>query len=217
MSELLKLNVNEHVEKKGNLSYLSWAWAWAEVLKADPLATWVVHLYGQPEQPCMWIGETAMVHTSVTVKGLRRECLLPVMDHKNNAMKNPDARKISDAIMRCMTKAISMHGLGLYIYAGEDSPEGDAAPDESLVPALEASINQAKARKGEAVRTTGMRVRTAIQQHLVNGRELGALREWQTLHDLPNGEEIASIVWGGLTTPEQEEIRRLQNAAKETA
>lgn len=125
MSELLSINVNSHTEKKGNLTYLSWAWAWAEVLKVDPQATWVVHKYGLPEQPCMWIGDTAMVHTSVTVKGLTRECMLPVMDHKNNAVKNPDARKISDAIMRCMTKAISMHGLGLYIYAGEDLPESD--------------------------------------------------------------------------------------------
>lgn len=133
MSDLLKINVNDHTEKKGQLTYLSWAWAWAEVLKIDPAATWTVHTYGPQgsEQPCMWIGDTAMVHTSVTVKGLRRECMLPVMDHRNNAMKNPDARKISDAIMRCMTKAISMHGLGLYIYAGEDLPESDEAePDK---------------------------------------------------------------------------------------
>jgi hypothetical protein len=127
MSELLKVNVNDKTEKKGQLTYLSWAWAWAEVLKVDPAATWVVHTYGPQgsEQPCMWIGETAMVHTSVTVNGLRRECMLPVMDNRNMAVKNPDARKISDAIMRCMTKAISMHGLGLYIYAGEDLPEAD--------------------------------------------------------------------------------------------
>jgi hypothetical protein len=131
MSDLLKINVNDHTEKKGQLTYLSWAWAWAEVLKVDPAATWVVHTYGPQgaEQPCMWVGETAMVHTSVTVNGLRRECMLPVMDHKNNALKSPDARKISDAIMRCMTKAISMHGLGLYIYAGEDLPEGEEKPE----------------------------------------------------------------------------------------
>jgi hypothetical protein len=136
MSELLKINVNDHTEKKGQLTYLSWAWAWAEVLKVDPLATWVVHTYGPQgsEQPCMWIGDTAMVHTSVTVSGLRRECMLPVMDHKNNALKNPDARKISDAIMRCMTKAISMHGLGLYIYAGEDLPEGQEEPKKPASP-----------------------------------------------------------------------------------
>ena len=132
MSDLLSINVNDKTEKKGQLTYLSWAWAWAEALKHDPTATWVVHTYGPAEarQPCMWIGETAMVHTTVTIKGLARECMLPVMDNKNNAVKNPDSRKISDAIMRCMTKAISMHGLGLYIYAGEDLPEGDlgAAP-----------------------------------------------------------------------------------------
>jgi hypothetical protein len=134
MQDLLKINVNDKTEKKGNLTYLSWAWAWAEVLKVDPKATWCVHTYGPQgsEQPCMWIGETAMVHTSVTVNGLRRECMLPVMDHKNNALKNPDARKVSDAIMRCMTKAISMHGLGLYIYAGEDLPEGEEPPAEDI-------------------------------------------------------------------------------------
>lgn len=127
MSELLKINVNDHTEKKGGLTYLSWAWAWAEVLKIDPAATWVAHQYGPQgnEQPCMWIGETAMVHTSVTINGVRRECLLPVMDNRNNAIKSPDARKISDAIMRCMCKAIAMHGLGLYIYAGEDLPEAE--------------------------------------------------------------------------------------------
>jgi Protein of unknown function (DUF1071) len=125
MSDLLKINVNDHTEKKGGLTYLSWAWAWAEVLKIDAAATWVVHQYGPQgsEQPCMWIGDTAMVHTSVTIHGVRRECLLPVMDNRNNAVKSPDARKVSDAIMRCMTKAIAMHGLGLYIYAGEDLPE----------------------------------------------------------------------------------------------
>jgi hypothetical protein len=137
VADLLSINVNEKTEKKGQLTYLSWAWAWAEVLKHDPQATWVVHTYGPQgsEQPCMWIGETAMVHTSVTINGLRRECMLPVMDNKNNAVKLPDARKISDAIMRCMTKAVSMHGLGLYIYAGEDLPEGDlgAAPKKEPV------------------------------------------------------------------------------------
>lgn len=128
MSELLKINVNEHTEKKGQLTYLSWAWAWAEVLKHDPAATWGVVLYG--DKPCMMIGDTAMVHTWVTINGIRRECLLPCMDHKNNAIKNPDARKISDTIMRCMTKACAMHGLGLYIYAGEDLPPEDDADKE---------------------------------------------------------------------------------------
>lgn len=215
MSELLKINVNQHTEKKGNLTYLSWAWAWAEVLKIDPGATWVVHTYGPQgsEQPCMWIGETAMVHTSVTVKGLRRECMLPVMDNKNNALKQPDSRKISDAIMRCMTKAIGMHGLGLYLYAGEDLPESEKDEPTELEGQLQDSINAIKAK---APRTLGMQVRQRIQEHLAAGRELGALQEWQALRDLENGHEVASIVWGGLTTPERQEITRLQNEAKET-
>lgn len=125
MSELLKINVNEHTEKKGKLTYLSWAWAWAEVLKHDPAATWGVVFFG--DAPCMMIGQTAMVHTWVTINGIRRECLLPCMDNNNNAVKNPDSRKISDTIMRCMTKTCAMHGLGLYIYAGEDLPEEDGS------------------------------------------------------------------------------------------
>lgn len=131
---LLSINVSEHTEKKGGLTYLSWAWAWAEVLKVDPKATWCAIDYTAGDGvtlPYMRIGDTAMVKTIVTINGIERECLLPVMDNRNNAVKNPDARKISDAIMRCMTKAIAMHGLGLYIYAGEDLPqvEQEVIPD----------------------------------------------------------------------------------------
>ena len=79
----------------------------------------------------MRIGKTAMVHVSVTIKNLRRECMLPVMDHRNKAIQDPDAFAVNTAIMRCMTKAISMHGLGLYIYAGEDLPEQDESEREA--------------------------------------------------------------------------------------
>lgn len=130
MTELLKINVSEHIEKKNGLSYLSWAWAWAEVLKVDPKAKYEVRMFGDPfgGSPVCMIGETAMVCVIVTVNDLPRECWLPVMDNRNNAIRNPDARKVSDTIMRCMTKAVALHGLGLYIYAGEDLPEQDEAP-----------------------------------------------------------------------------------------
>lgn len=143
MSDLLKINVNDHTERKNGLTYLSWAWAWAEVLKIDPNAEWEAVEYGQPDgtvAPCMYVGGgTAMVKTRVTIKGKTRTCVLPVMDHRNKAIKDPDAFAINTAIVRCMTKAISMHGLGLYIYAGEDlpegeEPEGDKKP-ESVIPA----------------------------------------------------------------------------------
>ena len=124
MSELLKINVNDHLEKKGNLSYLSWAWAWAEVLKIDPVASWVAHEWA--DRPAMFLPDgSAMVKVSVTVKGDTKLCVLPIMDNRNRAIQNPDAFAINTAIMRCLAKAIAMHGLGLYIYAGEDLPEAE--------------------------------------------------------------------------------------------
>jgi hypothetical protein len=129
---MLHINVNEHTEKKGQLTYLSWAWAWAEALKEDPQATWEVVEYPQEDgtlQPCMYLRNgTAMVKVKATVKGVTRACHLPVMDHKNKAIPNPDAFHVNTAIMRAMTKALAMHGLGLYIYAGEDLPQA-AAPE----------------------------------------------------------------------------------------
>jgi hypothetical protein len=124
MSELLKINVNDHLEKKNNLSYLSWAWAWAEVLKIDPAASWVAHEWN--DRPAMFLPDgSAMVKVSVTVKGDTKLCVLPVMDNRNRAIQNPDAFAVNTAIMRCLAKAIAMHGLGLYIYAGEDLPEAE--------------------------------------------------------------------------------------------
>ena len=132
MSELLKINVNEHTEKKGQLTYLSWAWAWAEVLKIDPAAIWEAHEFnGMPV--CVMPDTTAMTKVSVTIKGDRKTCWLPVMDNRNKAIQGPDAFAINTSIMRCLAKAIAMHGLGLYIYAGEDLPEQDFAPLDQLV------------------------------------------------------------------------------------
>lgn len=118
---LLKTNVNGHVEKKNGLSYLSWAWAWAEALKADPKATFKVEMFG--DKCYMEINGTAMVWVTVTMFDKPMSCQLPVMDFRNKAIPNPDAFAVNTAIMRCMTKALSLHGLGLYIYAGEDVPE----------------------------------------------------------------------------------------------
>jgi hypothetical protein len=124
INELLKKNVNEHTEKKNNLTYLSWAWAWAEALKADSNATYKVEMFG--DKCFMDINGTAMVFVTVTMFGKPMTCQLPVMDYRNKAIPNPDAFAVNTAIMRCMTKALSLHGLGLYIYAGEDIPEGEA-------------------------------------------------------------------------------------------
>jgi hypothetical protein len=125
IKKMLSTNVNEHTEKKGGLSYLSWAWAWAEALKADEDATFKVEMFG--DKCFMDINGTAMVFVTVTMFRKPMTCQLPVMDFRNKAILNPDAFAVNTAIMRCMTKALSLHGLALYLYAGEDLPEGDSS------------------------------------------------------------------------------------------
>ena len=139
INDLLVLNVNEHTEKKNGLTYLSWAWAWAEALKADPAATFKVEMFG--DKCYMEINGTAMVWVTATLFGKPMTCQLPVMDYKNKAVPNPDAFAVNTAIMRCMTKALSLHGLGLYIYAGEDIPEEDAKPvKEEVKPEIKRTV-----------------------------------------------------------------------------
>ena len=117
-NELRKINVNEHTEKKGQLTYLSWAWAVDTLLQHDPSAVWE---FPEPK----YFGETVMVFCNVTAFGKTMKMQLPVMDNRNQAISNPDARKISDATMRCLAKCIACFGIGLYIYAGEDLPTGE--------------------------------------------------------------------------------------------
>ena len=147
IATLLKTNVNEHTEKKVNLTYLSWAWAWAEALKADPKATFKVEMFG--DKCFMDINGTAMVWVTVTIFDKPMTCQLPVMDHRNKAIQNPDAFQVNTAIMRCMTKALSLHGLGLYIYNGDDlpsfiEPESTIDPDSmtELFTAIENATTQ---------------------------------------------------------------------------
>jgi hypothetical protein len=125
--DLLKINVNDKPEKKNGLTYLSWAWAWTEVLKADPAATFEVKLWRNPDErgvtPLMMIGDTAMVWVETTVFGKPMTCQLPVLDYRNKPISHPDAMAVNTAIMRCLAKSVALHGLGLYIYSGEDTPD----------------------------------------------------------------------------------------------
>ena len=134
------INVNDKVEKKSNLTYLSWAWAWAEVKKVYPSATYTVIRDPQTMSPYFFDQHLGyMVMTSVTINNETLEMWLPVMDSSNQAMKHEayeyntrygvktvDAATMFDinkTLMRCLTKNLAMFGLGLYIYAGEDLPE----------------------------------------------------------------------------------------------
>lgn len=133
-NELREINVNEYVEKKGQLKYLSWTYAVDILLQNDPQATWE---FPEPK----YFGDTVMVFCNVTALGKTMRMQLPVMDNRNQAISNPDARKISDATMRCLAKCIACFGIGLYIYEGTDLPDTDEAESMDIQPILNAIKN----------------------------------------------------------------------------
>jgi hypothetical protein len=181
VSELLKINVNDHTEKKNGLTYLSWSWAWAEVLKIDPQATWeAVEFNGLP---CAFLPDSsAMVKTVVTIKGHSKSCWLPVMNHRNQAIKGPDAFAINTAIVRCLTKAISMHGLGLYIYAGEDLPEEDDSKQKPVqISPVKESAKANPITEQEAAYV--MEVGGEMVDLYHKGQEMDALKMWRGISD----------------------------------
>lgn len=121
---LNNINVNGKTEKKNGLTYLSWAWAWGEVKKLYPDATYTIYenangLFYHTD------GKTCWVKTGVTVNGVEHIEYLPVMDYKNQSipLERVTSFDVNKAIQRSLTKAVARHGLGLYIYAGEDLPE----------------------------------------------------------------------------------------------
>jgi hypothetical protein len=116
------INVNDKTEKKQNLTYLSWAWAVDQLLRVDPHATWAY------DEPKIYGNGTMMVFCSVIACGKSMTAQLPVMDHRNKPIPDPDAFQINTAMQRCLAKAIALHGLGLYIYAGEDLPYEEPTP-----------------------------------------------------------------------------------------
>ena len=120
---LAGVDVTKKIEKKGKLSYLSWAWAWGELMKHYPESTYEFRELEKADDGCV------TVWVDLTVKdgeeALTRSMWLPVMDNRNNAVQNPNSRGISDTRMRCLVKCIAMFGLGHYIYAGEDLPDSE--------------------------------------------------------------------------------------------
>ena len=118
------INVNEHTEKKGQLTYLSWAWAWTKVKENYPDATYTIY-ENKDGLNYHTDGRTCWVKTGVTIEGIEHIEYLPVMDYQNRsiALDKVTSFDVNKAIQRSLTKAAARHGLGLYIYAGEDLPE----------------------------------------------------------------------------------------------
>ena len=165
--ELYNLNVNGKTEQKNGLTYLSWAWAWAEFKKVYPDATYEVVKFDGLPYACD--DDTGyMVYTKVTADGITHEMWLPVMDGANHAMKSERYEiqtkykkipvepatmfDVNKTIMRCLTKNLAMFGLGLYIYAGEDLPETETpeakAPEPVKCPKCGKVITPIKKQDG---------------------------------------------------------------------
>lgn len=179
------INVNEHTEKKGNLTYLSWAWAWQAVKKAYPEATYTIY-----ENPQGWNyftdGRTCWVKTGVTIDGIEHIEYLPVMDNRNNSipLERVTSFSVNTAIQRSLTKACARHGLGLYIYACEDLPQEEAeaqaaakkeAEDKYLSDALAAveSSTTSQAVKDLWSEYKSLQTNAAFKQAVINrGKQL---------------------------------------------
>lgn len=135
--ELNAVNVNDKTEQKNGLTYLAWAYAWGEIKKRYPEASYVIYENAQG-----WNyhtdGRTCWVKTGVSIEGIEHIEELPVMNNRNQSipLENVTSCDINKAIQRSLTKACARHGLGLYIYAGEDLPENEKEEEENiLIPA----------------------------------------------------------------------------------
>jgi len=191
--KLAAIDVSKHIEKKNGLSYLSWAWAVDTLLKADPTADWS---YGEPVK----FGETLMVSCTVKAFGKPMTMHLPVMDYRNKAIPNPDAFAVNTAMMRCLVKCIALHGLGLYIYAGEDLPE-ESKKGQSTPKDVWDSLTSEKQQELQGVADT---VRELLGSDLALA--VGHIA------DLETEDKIA--VWSRLDSKERRTIKDYQEANK---
>lgn len=180
--ELNNINVSGKTEKKNNLTYLSWAWAWGELKKLHPDATYTIY-----ENADGWFyhtdGKTAWVKTGVTVNGIEHIEYLPVMDFKNKSIPADAVTSfdVNKAIQRSLTKAVARHGLGLYIYAGEDLPEEERVEEQKakveVISEKEvATLKNMCARKGVAANSFHGKKLEALtgEEYAEAMRQLGA-------------------------------------------
>ncbi len=165
-TNLAAIDCNDKISKKMNLSYLSWAWAWAELMGQYPESEYDFL------EPVIDDSGSVEIWCAVTVKdgdkSLKRMMWLPVMDHKNNSIIKPSSRQVSDTRMRCLTKCLAMFGLGHYIYAGEDLPD----------PEVSAEAEKAKYEALTSQLTTTIEV---IKESIESGDYSAGSEAWQEL------------------------------------
>lgn len=175
------VNCNEHTEKKNGLTYLSWAWAWAEVKKRYPGAFFTI--YENPDGWPYWTdGRYCWVKTGVTIEGLELTEYLPVMDYKNSSipLEKVTTMDVNKSIQRSLTKACARHGLGLYIYAGEDLPETPADGAEK-------PVDEAKPARTKKTSTAPEKKAGAAKKTVITDKNIKQVVDW--VCQVPEGEQ----------------------------
>lgn len=184
-NELNAINVSDKIEKKNGLSYLSWAWAWGEIKKLHPTANYKIY---EREDGCIyWTdGRTAWVKTGVTINDIEHIEYLPVMDFRNQSipLEKITSFDVNKTIQRSLTKACARHGLGLYIYAGEDLPEEETKQaDEFKKTATAEKRADTVAKKNDTPRVKSeedlKKQFSLTMQHLANIQDLDKLSKTQ--------------------------------------
>ena len=192
-ARLNAINVSEHIEKKNGYSYVSWPYAVAQLRLADPTATWTVVRFNG--LPYLATDAGVFVEVAVTVQGITLSQIHPVLDGRNRPLIAPNSFDINTSIQRALVKAIALHGLGLYIYAGEDLPQQvtDAANEPTKPTELPAPQVQA--------RNTGPTISVFKQNHIQKliietGTDLNRFLDYfglKAIKDLPDADFVRVV------------------------
>lgn len=186
-SELYKVDVSKHIEKKGKFSYVSWPFAVAELKKRHPDATWEVCRFDGA--PFMATSAGVFVEVSVTVNGCTLSQIHPVLNAQNRPIAQPNAFDINTSIQRALVKAIALHGLGLFVYAGEDLPEGEEVPQQERKIIVTPTSGAREAVSGEDLVYLEELANTIITLH-ANDDVAGVLNVLE-FNNLDNDQKIA--------------------------
>lgn len=204
-TKLAAINVNDKLEKKNGLSYLSWAWALDQLMRADADANWE---YGDPKM----YGETMMVFCTVAAFGKKRTAHLPVMDHRNKPIPNPDAFQVNTAMQRCLVKAIALHGLGLYIYAGEDLPEGEERQGKGTGPVITPTGGAWESLELD-MQNHLLGIAANVRTLLARNDDEGAWDEL-TAHDVDLDEHGKVALWSRFDSKERSRLKKVAEGRK---
>ena len=192
--DIRNINVSDYIEKKNGLNYLSWSWALDQLLLLDENASWE---YLEPQ----YFNDTMMVFCRVHAFGKSRTAQLPVMDYLNQPITNPNAFQVNTAMQRCLAKAISLHGIGLYLYSGEDLPIANkiSPPKQKITPTAGA-MDQFSLEERELLH--------GIAEEIGQLINIGKLTEAKSYFESLNREEKIAV-WSLLNSKVRKSIKSL--------